>query len=44
MGSAGGRGLREGPAPLENKEDKQSMLSEGGGNMDKEEVERASQV
>jgi hypothetical protein len=40
MGSTWGRGLREGEG---NKEDKQSVLSEGGDNMEKEEEERASQ-
>jgi hypothetical protein len=33
MGSAWGRGVREGPAPPESTEDKQSVLNEGIGNM-----------
>jgi hypothetical protein len=37
MGSAWGRGVREVPG---NKEDKQSVLSEGRSNMEKEEEER----
>ncbi len=31
-----GRGVREGPVPPESKEDKQSVLGEGGGSMKKE--------
>jgi hypothetical protein len=31
-----GEGGEGGPGPLENKEDKQSALSEGGGSMEKE--------
>jgi hypothetical protein len=32
-----GEGVREGPAPQNKQEDKQSVLSEGGGSMEKEE-------
>jgi hypothetical protein len=39
MGSAWGRGVREGPAPPGSSEDKQSALSEGRGNMEKEKKE-----
>ncbi len=44
MGSAWGRGVREGPAPPESTEDKQSVLNEGIGNMEKEEEEWSSWV
>ncbi len=44
MGSAWGRGVREGPTPPGNKDDKQSVLSEGRGNIEKEEEERASRA
>jgi hypothetical protein len=42
MRSAWGRGVREGPAPqkAEGRKDKQSMLREEGGNMEKEGVGR----
>jgi hypothetical protein len=39
-----GEGVREGPAPRGSREDKQSVLSEGSGNMEKEEGERASRA
>jgi hypothetical protein len=39
MGSAWGRGVREGPAPPGSREDKQSALGEGRGNMEKEKKE-----
>ncbi len=41
MGSAWGRGVREGPAPPGSKGDKQSVLNEGRDNMDKDEEEQA---
>jgi hypothetical protein len=45
MGSAWGRGVREGPAPPGSKGgDKQSVLNEGGDNMDKDEEEQANRV
>ncbi len=34
-----GKGVEGGPGPPGSKEDKQSVLSEGGGNMEKEEEE-----
>ncbi len=37
-----GKGVREGPDPPRGEGDKQSVLSEGRGNMEKEEEERAS--
>ncbi len=39
-----GKGGQGGPGPPGSKEDKQSMLSEGRGNMEKEEAGRASQA
>ncbi len=39
-----GRGVREGQVPPESKEDKQSVLGEGGGSMKKEEEGRTSRA
>ncbi len=39
-----GEGGEGGPGPPESKGDKQSVLGEGRGNMEKEEEERASRV
>ncbi len=38
------KGGKGGPSPPGSKEDKQSVLSEGGGNMEKEEEGRTSRV
>jgi hypothetical protein len=43
MGSAWGKGAREGPPPG-GKKDKQSVLSEGRDNMGKDEEDRASRT
>ncbi len=44
IGSAWGRGVREGLAPPGSQEDKQSVLCEGRDNMEKEEEELASRA
>jgi hypothetical protein len=44
MGSAWGRGVREGLAPLGGGKDMQSLLSEGRDNMDKGEEDWASRT
>ncbi len=44
MGSAQGRGVREGPGSPRSEEDKQSVLNEDRDNMDKDEEERASRA
>ncbi len=44
MGSAWGRGAREGPAPPGGGKDKRSVLSEGRDYMGKDEEDRVSQT
>jgi hypothetical protein len=44
MGSAQGKGVREGQAPQDGEGDKQSTPREKGGNMEKEEEGRTSQA
>jgi hypothetical protein len=44
MGSAWGRGVREGPAPPRSEGDKQSVLNKGRDNMEKDEEEWANRA